>query len=666
MNSIYVCFSLNSFACDIENIDAFEKDYQSVYKPIIKFLYNNPQIHFSFSCNGSQITYFKKRRNEFITILKDLVDSKQVEIIGGGYFNPILPLIFPIDRNSQIDMLSAEIRQIIGKRPRGISLYADCWDSSLVNNLENCGIEYTLLNSNCIPNDKLKFLPLVMSDLGKSVEILPCYDSFIPKKDQSPKDFVSSIIKAVQKVSKKDKYVQIDPARIINIQLSHKEIAELIQNKWFDAFTKYLKENPDTPIKTTTPSLYNKENIVKIPAFISYGINTKKINEDDLAIFTQKGVNIKELTAFDFIHFFNQSYSLYNRTMYISMLVNQYKNDKMRKKAAREKLWQGQNGIGLLNPEISTFTSMSDREKCYNYLMEAENILREDEKYKETLSSYDYNGDGLNEYVCRMEHYFSTISLISGAIHDLQPVKKSGNYADNLSRIMSWDGEEDSYKRGIFIDFLFSSDQYDEYTMGKVPGDGVFSQIHYTEIKFAPNRHEIHLSANAIFNPTKQEVTLKKKYIINSEGMNVQYILKNNSSKPLKAKFAVESNFNNVNYINSKTYDFTVEVLNKDEKVNIDSSVSTLKLNKKNKLNSVDFVRINDVDNQISFAFEPNELCTYYYAPVTFKRPLTANNLKEAAKSAVSTLIWDINIESGKETEKNINFTISSSKKTKK
>ena len=34
--------------------------------------------------------------------------------------------------------------------------------------------------------------------------------------------------------------------------------------------------------------------------------------------------------------------------------------------------------------------------------------------------------------------------------------------------------------------------------------------------------------------------------------------------------------------------------------------------------------------------------------------------------TSVSTLIWDVDIESGKETEKNINFTISSVKKAKK
>lgn len=659
MDSIYVCFSLKSFYGQIDDLEIFEKDFQSVYKPLIKFLYNNPNFHFSLLLNGPQIAFLKKRRNEFITLLKEMVERKQIEIIGGGYYNPILPLLLPIDRNSQIDMLSTEIRQITGQRPRGISLFNDCWDSSLVTNLQNCGIEYTLLNSTCIPQEKQKYLPLVMNYLGKSVEILPYYDDFIPIKEQSPKDFIYSLIKTIQRIEKKDKYIQLSPNRIININISHSQITSLLQNKWFESLNKYLKQNSKLPIKLSNPGIYKKENFLKIPTFIPYTQNIKALDEDDLYLFTSKGINKKDINYIDLIKVYNQTDSLFNRIMYISMLLCQNKNDKLRKKSARETLWQGQNGCNLLTSEENSFIPIIERQKSYNYLMQAENILRENSNFKETLVSFDYNGDGLNEYVCQMEQYFATISLISGSIHDLLPKKLSGNYADNLTRIFNWDQKTDNYTRGIFVDFLFSQVQYENYLLDEVPLDGVFSQIHYNEIKFLPNRHEIHLSASAIFLPTKQEVFLRKKYIINSEGMNVQYILKNKSKKTLKAKFVIESNFNNINYINSKSNDFSVEILNNEEKQEIDNSTSTLKLNKKQKLNNVTYVRIKDEQNKISFAYEPNETCTYYYRPITFMRPKQNSGLKESAKTYISSLIWDVNIESEKEIEKNINFSIS-------
>ena len=128
----------------------FDRNYQSVYKPLIKFLFSHPDFKFSFAFSGNQIQYFKKRKNEIISILKQLAERNQIEFLGGGYYSPILPLLYPVDRNGQIDLLSAEIRQTFGKRPRGISLFADCWDSSLVNNVHTCGLDYVVLDSTLI------------------------------------------------------------------------------------------------------------------------------------------------------------------------------------------------------------------------------------------------------------------------------------------------------------------------------------------------------------------------------------------------------------------------------------------------------------------------------------------------------------------------------------
>ena len=48
----------------MESSEILEKDYQTVYKPLIKFLYSHPEIPFSFACSGNQIEYYKKRKNE--------------------------------------------------------------------------------------------------------------------------------------------------------------------------------------------------------------------------------------------------------------------------------------------------------------------------------------------------------------------------------------------------------------------------------------------------------------------------------------------------------------------------------------------------------------------------------------------------------------------------
>ena len=371
MNPIYVCFSLKSFSNTFTAVDEFDKDYLSVYKPLARFLYSHQSFSFSLSFTGPQLQFLRKKRNEFIVILKELVERKQVEIIGGGFYEPILPLLFPVDRTGQIDLLSAEIRQTIGKRPRGVSLFEDCWDSSLVNSLQTCGIEYSLLESSLIPPDKRRFIPIIMTYLEKSIDIYPFYENLIPDNVTTPEDFIKNIVKQVEKVEKKDSYFQYEPERIVNICFTHAQFRMLMEKGWFEELYSYL-ENNETRIITSTPFLYGKKVSTRIPYNISAGINSTIANWTTQTVQDAENKQNYSVTVFDFLNSYPQSHKLYNRIMYVSILVNMYKKDKMRKKAAREKLWQAQTGTALIGNSKGLFFNAKDRQLAYKNLMEAE------------------------------------------------------------------------------------------------------------------------------------------------------------------------------------------------------------------------------------------------------------------------------------------------------
>ena len=666
MNSIYVCFNFRSMSVCTDKPDEYDRMYTTVYKPLARFLYSHPEFKFSFAFTGPQLLYYKKKRNEFLTIIKELVERNQVEIIGGGFYAPVLPLLFPVDRNTQIDMLSTEIRQTVGKRPRGITMFADIWDSSLVNNLQTCGIEYALLDSNSIPENKRNFLYNIMQDLGKTVEIFPYYNEFIPSPETSCEFFDKSISKAVEKAEKQDEYYQITPDKIVIISMNYETISQLVEAKWFENLADYLKNNTDTRLKTGTIDEYRKVQNIKIPAYIPTAMSHLL---DDWCGYLVRNRNKSTFmnTVYNFMEIYPACRNLYNRITYMTVLINQYKNDKMRKKAAREKLLEAQSGNALLCTLNGPYTNTRHRQNAYRSLITAEKFLNEDGKFSETISRYDYTNDGLNEYICRMQNYFAYISLLGGAVQELDVMKNCGNYADNLSRVFEYDGAEDGYNRGILVDHLFGNEQFERYITGEAAGDGVFSRIYYKEIKFSASRKELQLIAEAEYKPTHQKVSLKKKYVLNSNGLMVQYILKNESSKPLKLKLAVESNFADVNFENETTNYLNVEVAEKEQVQVLDSKKSTQQFYKSGKLMNVEAIRLTDGTKGVSFGFEPNEHCGYFYMPVIFHRPdYYTNQLKTTAATFVSTMFWDIDIESGKETEKTVNFSITSVKKNSK
>ena len=658
MNSIYVCFNFNTVSLCSDTPEEYDKIYQSVYKPLARFLYSHQNFKFSFAFNGPQLVYYKKKRNEFITILKQLVERNQVEILGGGFYSPVLPLLFSVDRNTQIDMLSTEIRQTVGKRPRGITMFEDIWDSSLVNNLQTCGIEYALLDSYSIPENKRNYLYYIMNDLGKTVELFPYYNDFIPEHDTSCDDFTRNIIKAVEKTERQNEYYQINPDKIIVLNLNFAQIKTLMDAKWFEQLDSYLVSSASCRIKTGIIDEYRKNQPIKTPAYIPIALN-KTMNGWCSYSLSNRSKNNYQCNVFDFMENYGLCMNLYNRITYMTILINQYKNDKMRKKAAREKLLEAQNGNAMLCTLNGPFTNTKLRQDAYRSLITADKFLREDGKFSDNVCRFDYTNDGINEYVCRMQNYFSYISLLGGAVQELDVMKNCGNYADNLSREFEYDGALDEYRRGIFIDHLFGNDQFERYVNGEAAGDGVFSRIYYREAKFSPSHMELQLLAEAEYKPTHQKVSLRKKYIFNSNGMTVQYILKNESSSRMHLKFAVESNFADVSFEDGKVNYFTIEVA--------DQKKVTQVLSNKNMVANVEAARLTDSAKGIAFSFEPNETCGYFYLPLIFKRPdFNKNVLQTCAATFVSTLFWDIDIESGKETEKTINFTINSVRKDKK
>lgn len=667
MSTIYISFNLKSISSSIESTDVLETNYQAVYKPLAKFLYSHPEFGFTFSFSGNQINFFKRKRKEFLTIVKQLVEKKQVEVLGGGYYDPVLPLIFSVDRNGQIDMMSTEIRQTIGKRPRGMSVFADCWDSSLVSSLINSGIEYVLLESSLVATDKRTFLPLIMSDLSKSIDIFPYYDNLIPSTNITPEDYIHQLKKSVDKIQKKEDYFQFIPERIVNVSLSHGQLLSLLESNWFEKLYDYLNKNSDLDIKLSTTDMYRKNAVTKIPAYIPAGINGSIAKWIKHAYQETDSKQNDRLTVYDFMDTYPQCRSLYNRILYVSMLVNQYKHDKMRKNDARQKLWKAQNGTGLLCTSKGAFSNSKYRQQSYKTLMEAEKLLREDKSFKESILSFDYNGDGLNEYVCRMQNYFTYITLISGAVQELDILKNTGNYADNLSRVIEYDKCLDDYERGLFIDHYFTKDQFDRYLTDNNSNGGIFSKVQYSELKFSQSHHEITLFAEVQIPNLKQKIYLRKKYIINSTGMIVQYILRNESNTKLNGIFAIENNFAHTNFDADDIFYYNLEVVENDEIVNIDTKKSTTKINKKGKLSKVNVIRLTDSESGISFGFEPNENCGFYFSPLVFNRPdFNNNDPVPVAMTFINTLFWNVDIEPGKEIEKTINFTITSVKKEKR
>jgi 4-alpha-glucanotransferase len=92
-------------AGNFENV--FERCYQRAYLPFVQLLEKHPGIRVALHFSGPLLSWIEKNHPEYFELLRSLVERKQVEMVGGGFYEPILAVIPPEDQREQIERLGA-------------------------------------------------------------------------------------------------------------------------------------------------------------------------------------------------------------------------------------------------------------------------------------------------------------------------------------------------------------------------------------------------------------------------------------------------------------------------------------------------------------------------------------------------------------------------------
>jgi hypothetical protein len=101
----------------------------------------------------------------------------QVELVGGGFYEPILIAIPHEDRIEQIRRLSQFIEEHFGKRPAGAWLAERVWEPQLPAALAEAGVEYTLVDDSHFLTAGREIPELfgyyIAEECGKTVKVIP-------------------------------------------------------------------------------------------------------------------------------------------------------------------------------------------------------------------------------------------------------------------------------------------------------------------------------------------------------------------------------------------------------------------------------------------------------------------------------------------------------------
>ena len=126
--------------------NVLEKAFADSYLPFIETLEKHPQVHIGLHYSGPLLRWIEQNRPEYFARLRTLVRVKQVELLGGGFYEPILVSIPPQDQREQIVRLADYLEQHLGQRPSGAWIAERVWEPQLPSALAAAGVNYTLVD----------------------------------------------------------------------------------------------------------------------------------------------------------------------------------------------------------------------------------------------------------------------------------------------------------------------------------------------------------------------------------------------------------------------------------------------------------------------------------------------------------------------------------------
>jgi alpha-amylase len=116
------------------------------YLPLIEALEQHPTIKVAMHYSGPLLLWLQHHHEKVIERLRVLVARGQVELLSGGFYDPILAILPEEDKIGQIQKLNETLRATFSTEPKGGWLAERVWEPHLPRPLAEAGLKYVILD----------------------------------------------------------------------------------------------------------------------------------------------------------------------------------------------------------------------------------------------------------------------------------------------------------------------------------------------------------------------------------------------------------------------------------------------------------------------------------------------------------------------------------------
>lgn len=616
--NMHLCFCVQLSISYLQQID--KNDNASLYKAFFSGIQAEEKLPLTIFAAGSFLEWQKGKRQAYSMLLNNMLSRKQIELLGGGYYQPYLSLLPASDVIGQIEMMTSAIRTQFGKRPRGLFLTASAWTPSLITPFVRCGMEYCLLDYRLFPvngeqNSKnFYFSPAIVEDKGKTITVFPYIPDDPDFMTRTPQEFYEKLVVSTHSAGESMYLLFLPIKTYIKCLEKNKD-----GSNWFSSFINICNQ-PDSIIRLTHTAELMKHRHPHSPLYIAPNTVLCDAPTGDA---TKRAVTLQ-----------HDAFRIYSKMMYVNMLANGMKGDKARKKYALQELWKAQNAeLFALEPCIPEYHNEL-RRIAYRKLLVAEKQTRLPGIFTDGLIQYDIDMDGRKEFLSQRTSLNMYVHHRGGKIFECDAFAAYKNYSDIPFE-----------HSGMFIDYLLSETALQRLKEGQTEAlTTVFSDNTYQETEINTIRWELKLATSGLFDTGfEQPVSLRKQYTFFSEGTQVQYILKNDSPFNLSAYYVVEID---IAVEETDSIMPSLSLYDCEENRKKERSITTDIFNK------VSWVQLEDPEGKIQFTMEANEVPGLIVIPVYGICKKEAKTVDQTTRGIRMFFYWKIDLNPNYETEK--------------
>ena len=116
------------------------------YHPFFEAVRDLEGVLLTVHCSGGLLAFLRERARPTFDLLGRLAAEGRVELLTGGFYEPILSMLRDPDKVGQIQALSEFLRANFGVRPRGMWLAERVWEPQFPAALRAAGVEFVLVD----------------------------------------------------------------------------------------------------------------------------------------------------------------------------------------------------------------------------------------------------------------------------------------------------------------------------------------------------------------------------------------------------------------------------------------------------------------------------------------------------------------------------------------